>query len=113
MSSHCISKAKVRCTICKKRYSKSNISAHLKSHGRWKTPELCQVCRKPPSYDHFPRHVLTHYTFDSTALNIDKESGGNYPMVFLLHHNKFKEAEPRPVVIFFNWDDGDRDVAPF
>ena len=91
------------------------MSEHRKTHTRWKTPTKCQVCRIEPSYNNFARHMLSHYTYDKRALTVAKASGGNYPLVYhLKEKEKYKQDEPRPsTVVYFNWRDGDRDVADF
>ena len=105
---------KVKCPLCGKRVSKGNLSVHRKVHQRWRTPTKCDICRKHFSYDNFARHMLTHYSFDKFALTHDKASGGDYPMVVRLKEpNQYKRKEPGPkLVVHFDWEEGDRDVAP-
>jgi CRISPR/Cas system-associated protein Cas10 (large subunit of type III CRISPR-Cas system) len=105
----------VKCPLCDKRVSKRNLSEHKKVHQRWRTPTKCDICRKHFSYDNFTRHMLTHYSFDKFALTRDKDSGGDYPLVFKLKEpRQYKSKEPGPKsVVHFDWKVGDRDVAPY
>ena len=91
------------------------MSDHRKVHARWKIPTKCQICRKETSYDNFPRHMLTHYTFDKSVLTHDKDSGADYPLVIKLKEaGQYKHLEPGPsTVVHFDWKEGDRDVAPY
>ena len=82
----------------------------MASHDRWKNPTTCMICRKAPSYHHYTRHMLLHYGFELKDFSVTKAAVGDYPVVYQL---KCERSARLPVVCYFDWEEGDREVMPF